>query len=390
MNADTDLERDIREVLAIQMEGEHGEYPRWGDSPRSAAELATVARSILWPAALRPGRPQAIAALVVVAVVLAGAFYFGRWGPGGSPAGGDGINVWAVSAFDENRVIAVGGSQDDEGNLVVARSVDGGRTWDILRPAAPALTTVAVAGPRLFGATKCTAPSTHTEAGVPTRIGPSPTSCLYVSDDSGVSWHDAGAGRLVDPSFSDANHGWARSPVDLDAPQSVFVTADGGRSWTARPSPCSGASPSLQQLDGVAPDLAYALCVGRDGDAYVWEVMAVRPGSDPVVLSSSRGSGVGVEAPATCLTMGVDGMGLLYAGGRLYRTFDGAATWLGTQGGDDMVRGYVRGAVLVASSRVGFAAVRDGGVFTSIDGSTDGGQTWKRLIAWDFWTGEPL
>ena len=97
-----------------------------------------------------------------------------------------------------------------------------------------------------------------------------------------------------------------------------------------------------------------------------------------------------MDAPATCLTMGVDGTGLLYAGGRLYRTSDGAATWLGTQGGDDMIRGYVRGAVLVASSRVGFAAVRDGGVFTSLDGSTDGGQTWKRLIAWDFWTGQPL
>jgi photosystem II stability/assembly factor-like uncharacterized protein len=384
MNADVDLDKEIRDLFAQLLGPQTGRFPRWGDSPQAAT--ATAPRHWMDALRLRPARVVVASALVVA---IAGLLLIWRPIPAGSPAGGGGVDIWAVTAFDVNRVVAVGGTHDDEGDLVVARSTDAGNTWEVLHPDAPALTTVATAGTRLFGATRCTAPYVTEEAG-PTRIGPTPTSCLYVSDDEGATWRDLGVGRLVDPSFSDASHGWARSPIDLDDPQLVYQTADGGQSWTSSPSPCAAPTPLLQQIVAAGPGHAYALCIGNQGPAYVpdyaWQVLEVRSGSRPVVLSRSPDGGL-AEEPARCLAIRPDGSGLLFAGDALYVTADHGATWLRAARPSDTA---VQSVILVGSSSLGFAAVRSSGARTGIEATLDGGRTWHRLIAWDFWTGEVL
>ena len=392
MSGDTDLEGKLRSVLAGQLEGQQGRYPNWGDSPKAAAELARAAASPSWASirGLRAG--VAVVAIGLAVVLVAGVLASFARVPGGDTAGGRGGNIWAVTAFDESRVVAVGGSQDDEGSLIVARSMDGGRSWTILRPGGPALTTVTVAGTRLLGATRCTAPSTTTEAGAPTRLGPTPTSCMYVSDDGGVSWHDTGAGRLVDPSFYDESHGWARSPIDLSDPQSIYRTNDAGRSWTPLASPCLAPTPSARQIVASGPDLAFVLCVADQAGAGpwgAWQVLKMQVGATPVVLSASEGGG-SYDGPATALALRPDGTGLMYAAGNIYRTTNGGQGWQPAEGGTDMARGYAYGLVLVGSSGSGFASIRNAGSWTAIEGTSDGGLTWHRLVAWDFWTGEAL
>ena len=71
---------------------------------------------------------------------------------------------------------------------------------------------------------------------------PTPSSCLYASDDGGRTWQDLEAGRLVDPSFADASHGvatsyWEPWEKSLSAPQ-LYATSDGGHSWQVQPDPC--------------------------------------------------------------------------------------------------------------------------------------------------------
>ncbi len=384
MSANNDLDTEIRGLLAQLLGGQSGRYPRWGDSQQAASATAPGHRMDI----LQLRFARVVAALVLV-VAIAGLLLVWRPLQAGAPAGGGGVDVWAVTAFDTNRVVAVGGTHDDEGDLVVARSADAGKTWEVLHPDAPALTTVAAAGTRLFGATRCTAPYTTEEAG-PTRIGPTPTSCLYVSDDGGGTWRDLGVGRLVDPSFSDASHGWARSPIDLGDAQLVYQTADGGQSWMSSLSPCAAPTPQLQQIVAAGPDHAYALCIGNEGPTYVpkyaWQVLEVRSASQPVVLSRSPDGGLAGE-PARCLDIRANGSGLLFAGDALYVTADHGVTWLRAVRPTDTA---VQSAILVGSSSVGFAAVRSSGARTGIEGTTDGGQSWHRLIAWDFWSGQVL
>jgi photosystem II stability/assembly factor-like uncharacterized protein len=316
----------------------------------------------------------------------------------GSCAGCIGSAIWAVAALDEQHVVGVGGTKDAGGNLVQIRSSDGGATWRIERPDAPALTAIAVAGSRLYGSTYCL-PTYPPESGLPSGANvyygsgvdhsfyPAAASCLYFSDDRGANWHDAGAGRLVDPSFADASNGWAHSPFDTEGgPTSIlYTTSDGGRTWRADPAPCDAATPWIAQAMATGPGSGYVLCVGSwVNDQAPWALVKIRPGAPPEVMSSTRTSTL--QLGYGTFFIRADGMGLASAD-TLYVTADGGRSWTPSAQRDDWT--WIRG-VSFASSKVGFAAFRWSGSQSGVETTNDGGLTWRPVADWDWWEFRPI
>lgn len=72
----------------------------------------------------------------------------------------------------------------------------------------------------------------------------------------------------------------------------------------------------------------------------------------------------------------------------LYRTSDGGASWAQPQDVSSDWPG-ARSASFV-SPTVGFAAFTETGSKSGIVETTDGGLTWRELVAWGWWTFEPI
>ena len=399
MSADTDLERDIRAALALSLGHAEGRFPVWGSSPQVQRLLDQPPRR--W--GLLPRRHTrvalAIAALVLVGtLVVASVRFVPALTPPGGCAGCGGSAIWAVAALDAQNVLGVGGTDDYRGTLVLVRSADGGATWRIERPDAPALTAIGVAGSRLYGSTDClpTYPPEHGlpsgadveyGSGVDHSFYPAAASCLYFSDDRGVTWHDAGAGRLVDPSFADASNGWSHSPFDIEGEltSTLYTTSDGGRTWRAEPAPCDAATPWIVQAMVTGPGSGYVLCAGPSvNDQAPWALVQVRPGAPPEVMSSTHTSTL--QLGYGNFFIRADGTGLASADA-LYMTADGGRSWTPSAQRDDWTS--IRG-VSFASPKVGFAAFRWSGSQSGVETTNDGGLTWRPVADWDWWEFRPI
>ena len=289
------------------------------------------------------------------------------------------LNVFAVATSGGSELVAIGGTNQ----LALARSDDRGQTWHVGSPIGPAMTTVAVLDDRrLLGATDCV---TRQSANGP--VGPTPSSCLYSSDDGGDTWIDIGAGRLVDPSFIDASHGWARAPLDLPLappPHEMYATLDGGRTWTMIDSPCSAPTPWVGQVVETALDAGFALCVGPSDDLgrRPWTFVEVQPGENPMVRSASGTSAVPRDHFVLGFMMREDGHGLLWAGELLFTTGDRGATWNQTTSGTPDQANFGRGVLL--SDDVGYVTNTSVGNYTAVLATRDGGRTWTQLISWPY------
>jgi photosystem II stability/assembly factor-like uncharacterized protein len=365
----------------------------------------------------------AAAAFIVCVVALVTVNALGPSLPGDSSCAGCNANViWAAVAFDADNVIAVGGTDDDRGSLVLLRSSDGGNTWAVTRPGAPALTSIARAGDRLYGSSYClpqyppdyALPSGAEVAygpGVDRSFHPAPASCLYYSDDRGLTWHDTGAGRLVDPSFADAMNGWAHAPYDAlgKTATTLYSTTDGGRTWHAERSPCEVATPWIQQAVATGPGAGYVLCIGSSNlnaepsQAADWELLRVNVGTAPVEVLGSGAADVPANTGAGGFFMRADGTGWVYTDttgpaldtgpayawtAAIYRTSDGGQSW-------DRPRDVTRDwpgvqSVSFVSATTGFAAFRSTGARSGVKATTDGGRSWHVLAEWDWWGSRPI
>jgi hypothetical protein len=301
----------------------------------------------------------------------------------------DRVNVSAVAAIDATRLVAVGGTDDARGSLVVALSADGGRSWTTMLPVGtPALTRVTWTGERLVGARECVTPRSPEGP-----LEAAAATCLFASTDGGVTWSDLHAGRLVEPTFADAQHGWSRTPSDpAGAPTALRVTADGGATWTAAASPCPETVPLIGALDNTAPGLGFALCFGPAGDnGQPWSLVEVTQGGS-VIRHSGRQSGKtpehGLDDDAIQgFAMLADGSGLLWATEALYQTRDRGVTWepVAVDASD---RGSFWGGGAILDGGTAFLTRRNTGAYTSIWGSVAGGQ-WQQLVRWPFFGGPP-
>jgi photosynthesis system II assembly factor YCF48-like protein len=198
--------------------------------------------------------------------------------------------------------------------------------------AAPAVTTVSAA-PVVSArgtpgtAPPCPAPGNRNEGATPGLTGVQFVSPqqgwavggdrILATSDGGAHWQiqDRGKLRLSSVDFINASDGWA---VGLST---VLVTTDGGAHWGALPEPC----PLIDAVHFVSPQVGFAVA---GGTATAYQPV---PPSGGVLLATSDGGRTwqGLPAPAdvqsACFTDRARGW--LGAGGRLYRTVDGATAW---------------------------------------------------------------
>ena len=399
MNDDDALETRLRSTFQALLDPIEGECPIWGSSPKSAAEIARDGRPGLWGAFGRHPRLAVFGALgLVVVLVASGLFAFTALAFRRSCAGCANPAFWGIAAFDENHLVVVGGTDDWFGKLVVATSDDAGKTWSMAYPDAPALTSLTRAGSRLVGSMGCYTGSNG---------NPTPSSCLYASDDGGRTWQDLEAGRLVDPSFADASHGvatsyWEPWEKSLSAPQ-LYATSDGGHSWQVQPDPCGPDYPWLDQVAAVAADTAVVRCSALSEATLLsdWELVRVKLGATSTVIGRYGDHGdlfdnVNIEslvmAPdgvgyvsGTTVTAGQTGVsgsaqGTYDPGVGVYRTTDGGASWklVGTP-----PLPLETGAIV--SDSVAYFSLREGtGTWTGAVVTRDGGATWSRLVCWPY------
>jgi photosystem II stability/assembly factor-like uncharacterized protein len=295
-----------------------------------------------------------------------------------TPSPPSAVNLWAVSASDATHIAAVGGTDDSRGDLVVATSSDGGTTWAVSKPSAPALTTLATAGARLIGGTEC---FDYGDA-------PPPTSCLFGSDDGGQSWHDLGAGLLVDPTFIDSQTGWAHTPPvrGMPSPATLFATTDGGQTWQAAGQPCTDTTPSIYRAVPVAPGHGYVLCRGStgNGSSYPWQLLELTTDGNTTVLQQGDTYAPGAAFDGDDvrgLAMLPDGHGYLLTQ-KIWRTTDGGRTWTSLATGET-IGGFE--SIVMLDDSTAFASLRAVGNYTRIYGTSNGGESWSMLGSWSFY-----
>lgn len=425
MSGRLDLESELRAALNAELASAKGEFPEWGLSPQSRRAQAWPNRSLRSLMPMRLIVATAAAAMLCVAVAasvlrVTGPTPGATTSPQASCDAFCGPTIWAAAAFDAQHIVAVGGSLGNEGSLVLVRTEDGGKTWSTERPDAPALASLALAGGRLYGSRACqpTYPPEYGASGVDGTYPsgafnsprPAPASCLYYSDDRGITWHDAGAGRLVDPTFADALHGWAHSEYDQleQPPTTLYSTADGGRTWQVEPSPCDAATPWIEQAIATGPDAGYALCVGRYDptapltEVQAWELVQVAPGAVRTVRLGPGSPSLPTDTGNGSFAMRADGAGWVYTysydmtrieshGGNvtvhaIRRTEDGGRSWTVPQEVSDWPGLQ---SVSFVSATTGFAVVPTGSKST-VMATTDGGRTWHAIAAWELWGFGPV
>lgn len=235
------------------------------------------------------------------------------------------VGIDAVTVLGNQELVAVGSTRGHWDPAVVARSSDGGEQWAVTAVPLMALTHVAAAGTRAIASQYCLPPSAGGQS-----LRPAPTSCLFASDDGGITWRDLEAGPLVDPTFADGSYGWAHAQFPNG--RDLLETADGGLTWTVLDAPCPADRPLLYRAAATGRQSGYVLCFGEATDAgQPWTLMQrsvsgeVAPLLDGNVSNGESRNGLRDE-PIRGFSMHRDGSGFIWTS-NLYQTTDGGRSW---------------------------------------------------------------
>jgi hypothetical protein len=235
------------------------------------------------------------------------------------------VGIDAVTVLGNQELIAVGSTRGHWDPAVVARSNDGGEEWRVNAVPLSALTHVAASGTRLVASRYCLPPSAGGQA-----LEPAPTSCLFASDDDGMTWRDLDVGTLVDPTFSDGSYGWAHAQFPNGS--ELFETSDGGLSWTLLDAPCPADKPLLYRAAATGHQNGYVVCLGvASGAGQAWTLIERSASGEVAALFGGNMSG---GEPRNGLrdefvrgfSMRPDGSGFIWTS-KLYETTDGGRSW---------------------------------------------------------------
>jgi photosystem II stability/assembly factor-like uncharacterized protein len=298
----------------------------------------------------------------------------------------DAMTGWILGSIDDPS-----GCLGANCTRAVLRTTDGGRSWE------QEFASGQSGGFGLLGQL-AVLDAQHAWVVQPSRCRTSLDDCptrLWGTSD-GSAWRQLGVvdGGTTSLDFVDANTGWMALHTSAEA--SVFVTHDGGRTWT-RQFHASGSSPLLQisfvnALDGWAlgSDLAYCAmggCVGytlyatTNGGAS-WTTLQ-RPetpwgGPTPQLASGPGFLGAPQFTSSTSGWIRIDTGAGAGAGGVLVTT-DGGRTWRRSNGDSGI---WSVGALAPVDAKVAVAMVRaqEGSASTNFLARTiDGALTWQRL-----------
>lgn len=266
---------------------------------------------------------------------------------------------------------------ESRGRGVIARTEDGGLTWNVAAITKQSVTHItAVPHTRTVWATSSTCDYTFVGCG---RM-------LLRSRDAGLSW-DPNRNDLIGPTFASDMVGFAPTGHVVQGTSLIAVTPDGGRTWEEVQGPCGGLHDMTVSVSFPSRSRGWALCASselgksslqykavyetRDG-GLTWRTrMEQTPDGSPCCLV--------VNGAAMGLSMFLDGSGFAWTGGAhafLYRTTDRGRSW------SEVWRGTGHSELLGSwwFDNQNAIAVRYGGRRGwNLVRTTDGGATWDPL-----------
>lgn len=199
---------------------------------------------------------------------------------------------------------------------------------------------------------------------------------LAHSSDGGTTWSLLPRSSVVYPSFATADEGWGIRPRWNREP-AVMETSDGGTSWQRGPNPCRPGARSPIRVDRVTADHGWVVCGGQGAaGSLVQVVWETTDGGATWTRRSHR------LAPTPIGYQFLDdgrGWRWLANSPDLYRTTDGGSTWsdLGPVAGREMLSADV----WFVSDAEGFALAQRPNEASMLVGTTDGGDTWAKIVA---------
>ena len=199
------------------------------------------------------------------------------------------------------------------------------------------------------------------------------------STDSGVSWSRQGIGQLANASLLgvatvDPYTAWVVGNSDAGY-ATIYHTTDGGLTWNRKGSAAQVPDTSLGK-------------VATFGDGNVWAV-----GTDAILHSVDGGATWANQLPAgygSVHFQGIytpDGVNVWATGGgggpssdgyaTILKCSDGGLNWTRQTGGDVGIMAHVLGISAVDANTAWVMGAGTGGMRWSVQGTTDGGVTWK-------------
>ena len=257
----------------------------------------------------------------------------------------------------------------DEG---LARTVNGGRSWERVRSS---------------GGVKEVAFAGATALAVVERERPcAPCATLVRSGDRGVTFRRTRL-HVRHPFLLDSETGWAFS----DPRGTLVATADGGRTWHARPPPCRGGADAFAAMSFVSRSRGWLLCTSQPGAGQQPKaVYATRDGGRhwqlvmsagyPSLRRSSRGA-VDLAGYPGGIAFVPGGHGWMWEQrGWMWETRDGGRTWRRWSAAVPELVEY--DAVAFADSRHGFLLRTDANRGrVDLLGTSDAGMRWRLVRA---------
>lgn len=284
----------------------------------------------------------------------------------------------SVAFWDEQRGLIAGQLVNEECEAantcesILQRTNDGGKTWRIVERGSSLFLSLAT-----FGRERAWVTVGHCAKRDECIAG------LLTSRDGGKTWERVSGQRVIEPSFGSHNYGWA---VKVET-HGLSVTADGGRSWQGRRSPCPEFTPYTVAVSAAMPARAWVFCRSEGATAMMgksvmetadagqtWQLVAATP------LGFSRDpfprDGIFSTGHATGIFFRPEGVGWMWGGRGLFLiSHDGGRTW--SKGGRGAVEFGVSSMddAWFVSSDVGYALVWNHGLMKT----SDGGLTWTEV-----------
>lgn len=331
--------------------------------------------------------PKAVAVAMLIACGLAGLASFpsagnahagtlassgdeGSAGGGRAPAIDDRFVPGTVAFWDRERGLIAGRLRR---RGIVARTVDGGRTWRVVHRTRRGRTigVTAAVGRKVAWARVAVCVSCRDR--------------LLRSLDGGRTWTRISKIRLEDVSFIDRNDGWGIRRVTGDRQASIYkmmveATADGGRTWQPVGRACRRRW-TYAAVARVTNQKGWAACAGEP--ATQMQKKVVTRTTDGASTWRRRGDPLwGGHLVGLFFTR--RGHGWMWTNrDSVFRTRDGGLTWRGTRFFEPEVD-FVS-SMLFVNARRGYAVYRNGerdGAHQLIT-SRDGGRTWRVRQTWD-------
>jgi photosystem II stability/assembly factor-like uncharacterized protein len=289
-----------------------------------------------------------------------------------------------MAFWDAHHGIVVGSPSGDrmKGPGVVALTDDGGRTWTGGPATTAPLFAVSVAGDHdAWAIASCSEPEFDPS-------GDCLATAIFDSPDGGYNWRPRGQHAYL-VTFADPVHGWIATTGEVDPPERLSETHDGGFHWWPIRRPCTPSWPKVASMRFVDDRHGWIVCGGEGsgtmGPNATYETLDGGMTWHLRSALSLGGAGVRVRRPPSGPIVGAfflpSGRAWVWQGrSGTEMSLDGGLTW--DQSPPGKPEEVFVDPMWFVNDQVGFALVSLEGGVTQLWSSADGGKTWKSVHRW--------